>query len=68
MFWVYVLIGFVLAFLGGVGTMFTVVFGTDPHAQNGWRLAAVFLLPVLGYWVGIVMSFLYALGEAFKGG
>jgi hypothetical protein len=68
MIWIYALIGFVLAILGGIAMMTAVVYGTDPHAGRTWGIVALFILPCLGYWFGIIASFLWALGEAFKGG
>ncbi|MCK9458367.1 MAG: hypothetical protein M0R80_01840 [Proteobacteria bacterium] len=67
MFWVYVLIGFFLALVGGVGMLFALIMGAKPDPSI-WKMIAVFLLPALGYWMGLIGAFLYGLGEAFKGG
>ena len=67
MWWVYILIASVLAFIGGIAMCFTEIWsGTNDY--NPWKVLALFLIPVVCYWLGIIGAFMYGLGQAFKGG
>ena len=66
MYWVYIAIACILAFLGGLAMCWVEVWsGTNDY--NPWAVAALFITPAIFYWLGIVGMFLYGLGQ-FKGG
>lgn len=69
MFYLYLLLWTLLAFLGGCGGTLLFCFG---QRQVDWvhplATLAIFGLPAAGYWAGLVCCFFYLMGRAFRGG
>ena len=69
MYWLYLILACIVAFVGGIGMLFGMVYsGTTIWNYKTLTIITLFLMPALFYWLGIISAFLYALGEAFKGG